>query len=85
MKNVKVLITIAGLLVAGCTTLSAKDCSSTDWYQLGVRDGQTNSNLITSYTEQCASPGAQPDAARYAQGRARGLWIRVHDHLLYTP
>ncbi len=75
----------ACLVTAGCTTLNAEDCRTMDWFRLGARDGETNSNLIARYGGQCTSSGAQPDAARYAQGRTRGLWVRQKDYLLYTP
>ena len=84
MKS-SILILASGLALAGCQSLGVGDCRAIDWYQLGVRDGESNSNLIDRYTAQCNSSGAQPDAARYAEGRVRGLWVRQKDHLLYTP
>jgi hypothetical protein len=59
------------------------DCSRIDWYRLGERDGETNSNRLARYAARCAA-GA-PDAARYAEGQTRGQWVRQKDHWLYTP
>ena len=59
------------------------DCSRINWYWLGERDGETNSNLLARYAAHCSS--GQADVERYNEGRTRGLWVRSHDHFLYTP
>jgi hypothetical protein len=84
MKTTLLLVLVC-FANAGCTTLNAEDCRTMDWFRLGARDGETNSNLISRYAGQCAPAGVTPDAAQYAKGRIRGLWVRQKDHLLYTP
>ena len=85
MKPAAYLILAACLTLSGCTTLSAQDCRSIDWYWFGEYDAEVSANLIGNYTVQCAAFDVQPDLARYMQGRARGLWVRRMDHLRYSP
>ncbi|HUN68064.1 MAG TPA: hypothetical protein VMU46_04650 [Burkholderiales bacterium] len=85
MKSAAAMVLAACLAIAGCTTLDAEDCRTIDWYWLGVRDGEFNTNDIGKYTYQCLPAGVRPDETRYQQGRVRGLWIRRVDHLRYTP
>ena len=59
--------------LAGCASLSAEDCRSESWYQLGVRDGEISwYSSLDQYASQCAPYGVKPDAAQYEQGRVDG-------------
>ncbi len=59
------------------------DCSRIDWYRLGERDAEMNSNRLGRYAARCTSGAV--DAERYAEGQTRGQWVRQKDHWLYTP
>jgi hypothetical protein len=62
------------LALSGCVTLSAEDCRSTDWYQLGDRDGVSGSQtLLDKYTQECAAHGAKVNDARYLEGWRDGV------------
>jgi len=58
------------------------DCSRIDWYRLGERDAEMNSNRLGRYAARCTSGAV--DAERYAEGQTRGQWVRQKDHWLYT-
>jgi hypothetical protein len=59
------------------------DCSRIDWYRLGERDAEMNSNRLARYAARCTTGAV--DAERYAEGQTRGQWVRQKDHWLYTP
>ena len=60
--------------LAGCASLTAKDCSRTDWYAAGLEDGRAGytGGALWDRAAGCAS-GVQPDERRYAAGRVAGL------------
>lgn len=65
----------AALLLAGCASLSEKECRSGDWAAIGRADGERGAPLaeLTRHREACAEHGVTPDGARYRQGHAEGL------------
>lgn len=74
----KCLMLACTLALGGCLTLSAEDCRSIDWNQLGLRDGYSGGDsLLDLYTAECAPHGGKPDAAAYARGLEAGRWNRV--------
>ena len=58
------------VILSACTSLSESECRSTDWYQLGKRDGEIygSRGMIDQYTHRCASFGLKPDEAAYNLG-----------------
>lgn len=73
-------LTPAALVVlAGCMTMSAQDCRSTNWYALGYRDGDAYGvrPQIDQYAQQCRSASVDPQAYMagwsdgYAESRSR--------------
>ena len=65
----------AALLVAGCATLSEKECRQADWEALGETDGALGypPARIEEHREACAEYGVVPDEDAYARGRLAGL------------
>jgi hypothetical protein len=53
-----------------CASLSESECRSTNWYQLGKRDGEIygSRGMIDQYTHRCATFGLKPDADAYNLG-----------------
>jgi hypothetical protein len=66
---------ISAGLVAGCAGMSAAECGSANWYDVGWRDArlrvQTQADL---YAVQCARHGVRIDGGRYDQGFREGRW-----------
>lgn len=68
-------LVLISMAMAGCETMSKKECLSADWYQVGYQDGkegQTRSH-IEDITESCAKANVVPDRERYFLGRDTGL------------
>ncbi len=63
------------LLGGGCATMDETQCQVTDWYQLGVEDGNKgySTGRLDEHRSACAGVGVEPDAARYEEGRELGL------------
>ncbi len=80
MSNPRIRAAIAGLLalaIAGCSSMSEKQCRSVDWGQRGERDaydGQARER-IASYQDACGEHGIQADVAAYNAGYAKGLQL----------
>jgi hypothetical protein len=65
------------LAIAGCSSMSEKQCRSVDWEQRGERDaydGQARER-IASYQDACSEHGIQADVAAYNSGYAKGLLL----------
>lgn len=61
--------------LAGCATLSEKECRVADWYDIGVRDGAAGygEERLIEHSKACADVDVSPDRARWAAGREAGL------------
>jgi hypothetical protein len=60
------------LLLAGCSSMSEKQCRSVDWAERGERDaydGQARER-IASYQDACSEFGVQADTTAYNTGYA---------------
>lgn len=66
---------LAGLLLAGCASMSEDECRHADWYEQGLRDGQRGTSLsrIESHREACGKIGIAPDFSRYQAGHQTGI------------
>ena len=65
---------VSCLIMAGCAGLSGAECRSSDWYQIGQRDGRLGAQpQLDLYAAQCGQNGARPDAARYTEGWQAGF------------
>lgn len=62
-------------LLNACSTLSEKECHSSDWHQLGVQDGRSGlpERRLDEYAQSCKEYGIRPDANQYLAGREVGL------------
>jgi hypothetical protein len=73
--GVKSALMISAALVAGCAGMSAAECSSVNWYDLGFRDARLRvQTQVDLYAAQCERHGGKIDAARYDQGFREGRW-----------
>jgi hypothetical protein len=61
--------------LAGCSSLSERQCRAQDWYQVGYEDGSagTHTRRIESHASACAAYGIEIDTAQYEIGRVDGL------------
>jgi hypothetical protein len=67
------IVALASL--AGCASLTEKQCRAQDWYQVGFEDGDAGISAarIESHSAACAAYAIEPDKAQYQVGRADGL------------
>ncbi len=73
----KSALTISTLLalLAGCAGMSATQCQSANWYDLGWRDARFKLQSQDGiYAQQCERHGVKIEAARYEQGFREGRW-----------
>jgi hypothetical protein len=63
------------VLLGGCTSMSAEECSVLDWRSVGYEDGVAGlpGSHIGQYRKACAKHGVGTDLAAYQAGREMGL------------
>lgn len=68
-------ITLLAALLQGCATMSADECRTANWRDVGLRDGLAGQPLahLDRRTKACAESGVAVNAALYLQGRNQGL------------
>jgi Protein of unknown function (DUF2799) len=61
--------------LAGCNSMSAQECLSTDWRTVGYEDGVNGfaGDRIGRYRNACSEHGVTPDLNQYQAGRDQGL------------
>ncbi len=67
------LISLLGL--SGCATMSADECTTSDWHAIGFEDGARGytAEQLGNRRKACAKHGVTPDFEAYQAGRAQGL------------
>jgi len=71
--KLRFLLAFTSLTLAGCAGMSATECSSADWYQVGLRDGLFGlQRRDESYASLCGQ--SAPDRTLYAKGWQEGWW-----------
>jgi hypothetical protein len=67
------------VFTAGCAQMSESECRTTDWYQLGHRDGELYGRQpgIDQYASQCRAFGVQPQETAYMAGWKDGYGERA--------
>lgn len=69
----KILLLLVLVISSSCATLSEDECKSSDWYDLGLMNGKTGRNLLSSHTKACSEYGIKPDISKYNKGMEQGL------------
>ena len=69
------LALVATAVLAGCNTLSEKECRRADWVRIGQQDGSNGygASRLDEHAKACGEIGIVPDARAYARGREQGL------------
>ena len=65
------------MALAGCASMSVKECLTADWTDQGYRDGRSGlpASRVEDHREACASVGVMPDITRYMAGRDQGILL----------
>jgi hypothetical protein len=68
-------LSAAALGLSACATLNETECRSVDWYDLGVRDGNSGytPGRLDEHRDACAEYGLGPDARAWRNGYETGL------------
>jgi hypothetical protein len=71
----RVTSALAWVALAGCASMSGKDCQKTDWYQRGLAEGRggASSSLIKEHAQICAKLQVVPDEAAWLLGHVEGV------------
>lgn len=71
----RILILVAMAALAGCNSMSEKECLSTDWRTVGYEDGVNGytGDRIGRYRNACSEHGVTPSLGEYQAGREQGL------------
>ena len=69
-------VVLVGLFISGCETMSADECKSANWHDVGMRDGLGGQplTLLNERAKDCAKVGTRVDNTAYLAGRERGLF-----------
>ena len=73
--TMRCIAVISLLLISGCATLSESECTSADWYQIGLKDGTAGEaiHLFSEHQTSCEKHDISADFDLYGQGRNEGL------------
>lgn len=68
----KYFLVILVFLLSSCSTVERRDCSSLDWYEQGIKDGEEGrrSSYFLQHAMRCTT---KPDSEKYTKGRDEGL------------
>jgi len=71
----RVICALALLALAGCGSVSKRECETGDWYGIGVRDGANGygEERFLDNAKACVKHGIAADRERWLDGRMRGL------------
>lgn len=72
------VLVVAALLaggLAGCDSMSKRECEQANWQGRGLEDGRAGrpASYISSHREACGKAGIEPDAALWRAGWSKGI------------
>jgi len=73
MSGLIIIFTVLGM--SGCATMSADECTMSDWHTIGFEDGASGyaPERLGNHRKACAKHGVAPDFEQYQAGRTQGL------------
>lgn len=71
----RILIIALAVIMSGCATMNADQCTMSDWHAVGYEDGSRGytSDRFGQYRKACAKHSVAPDFQAYQVGRKEGL------------
>lgn len=77
LRNLVPVLALPVLVLAGCSSMSEKQCRTVDWAARGERDAYDGRarERIASYQDACSEFGIEADIAAYESGYAKGLQL----------
>lgn len=70
-----IMMSLLALFLAGCSSLSEKECQQGNWESIGEKDGRFGSaeDRFASHQKACGEFGINPDKNQWMTGYKRGL------------
>ena len=70
-----IILTLSFVGLSGCATMSADECTMSDWHTIGFEDGAMGytADRLGDHRKACAKHGVAPDFEAYQAGREEGL------------
>jgi hypothetical protein len=77
MRPESIVVVLAALLAAGCSTLSQTECQTGNWKDIGYGDGTRGAKpeRIDEHAKACAGHGLPVDREAWGRGYERGLEV----------
>ncbi len=74
-RNIIFVVLAVSSLLSGCATMDQAECTSANWYDLGVDDGEKGrkSNRYSDYQKDCNAFGVSVDTEAYGDGWEMGI------------
>lgn len=71
----RIVLASAFLAIAGCGSMSERECQALDWRTIGYEDGVAgySGNRIGQHRKACGKHGVTPNLSEYQAGREQGL------------
>lgn len=75
MRLLRCLFAFSLFGLTQCSSLSQQECASSDWYHLGVNDGNhgASAQRVSQYLQACSDYNLKVDVAQWQQGYQQGL------------
>ncbi|MCL1090702.1 DUF2799 domain-containing protein [Shewanella profunda] len=75
MRYLNLASALGALCLTQCTSLSLEECSSSDWYTLGLADGNRGATAarLNQYQKDCHEFNLKVDSSQWQQGYQQGL------------
>lgn len=75
-----------GSVLAGCASLSGRQCQSGDWARMGRADGERGLPLsqLEEHRDACVRHGIEPDGEKYRAAHAEGLRVYCTEAAAYV-
>ena len=79
-RAIKGLVLAAALLAGGCAGMTQTECRTSNWYEVGYRDGDIYGlrPQIDQYAHQCSAFGVNPAEKEYIAGWVDGYREFIH-------
>ncbi len=68
-------LSLLGVFLTGCASMSQGECKHADWQRRGLEDGRAgfSASYIADHREACGKAGIEPDEQRWRLGWAEGI------------
>jgi len=79
-RSTRVLAVVGALLLSGCAGMTQTECRSSNWYEVGYRDGDLYGlrPQIDLIAHQCSAFGVTPAEKEYLAGWVDGYRQFIH-------